>query len=265
MFGHQPTHADESRIKRLADDEALRRAHELFMVGLLGRARTHWERAIKALSREDQVQAALLAHRWGWHSRSISTASRAGLLNDLELRYPLPGLQWNRQLAVDQRVDQPFALGVTRSESLFMPDVRSSAGAVGLMQLMPATGRLMARSLNLPYRGLATLTDPDMNVRLGTAYLGQMLDRFAENRVLATAAYNAGPNRVERWLPDAQLSADAWMDSIPFTETRKYVRRVLESQTIVHWRLTGQVIPVSTMMPPVYPAGGRGALAAGSP
>jgi len=123
----------------------------------------------------------------------------------------------------------------------------------------------MARSLNLPYRGLATLTDPDMNVRLGTAYLGQMLDRFAENRVLATAAYNAGPNRVERWLPDAQLSADAWMDSIPFTETRKYVRRVLESQTIVHWRLTGQVIPVSTMMPPVYPAGGRGALAAGSP
>jgi soluble lytic murein transglycosylase len=264
-FNHKPTPVDADRIQQLAGYEDFRRARELFMVGLLGRARTQWERSINALPREDQAQAALLAHRWGWHSRSISTAARAGLFDDLELRYPLPALDWTHQLNADQRVDQPFALGVTRSEILFMPDVRSAAGAVGLMQLMPATGRSMARSLNLPYRGLATLTDPDINVRLGTAYLGKMLERFSANKVLATAAYNAGPHRVERWLPDSQLAADIWMDSIPFTETREYVRRVLESQAIVHWRLTGEAVPVSNMMPPINPVGGRGAPGAGSP
>jgi soluble lytic murein transglycosylase len=168
-------------------------------------------------------------------------------------------------MAINKRVDGPYALGVTRSESLFMPDVRSSAGAVGLMQLMPATGRLMARSLNLPYRGLTTLTNPDINVQLGTAYLERMLDRFAQNKVLATAAYNAGPGRVERWLPESPLAADIWMDSIPFTETRRYVRRVLETQAIVHWRLTGQAARVSNMMPLVDPSNRAGPQGAGSP
>jgi soluble lytic murein transglycosylase len=264
-FAHQATPADPVRLARLVARQDIQRARELFLVGLYGRGRTLWERTMKGLEAADRIQAALLAHRWGWHSRAIATATKAGLHDDLELRYPVPRVQWTTQLNASPRVDEPYALGVARSESLFMSDVRSAAGAVGLMQLMPATGRQMARSLNLPYQGLTTLTDPNLNVRLGTAYLERMLERFAEHKVLATAAYNAGPHRVQAWLPDAQLPADVWMDSIPFTETRRYVRRVLESEAIVHWRLTGQVSPVSAVMQPIEPPANVEPTGSGSP
>jgi soluble lytic murein transglycosylase len=130
-----------------------------------------------------------------------------------------------------------------------MRDVRSSAGAVGLMQLMPATGKSVARRIKLPYSGLNTLTNPDANIRLGTTYLGEMLERFGGNRVLATAAYNAGPHRVDAWLPlVGDLDARIWVENIPFNETRGYVRRVLAADTIFHWRMTGEVRRLSDEM-----------------
>ena len=110
------------------------------------------------------------------------------------------------------------------------------------MQLMPATGRDVAREIKLPYSGLTTLVDPRSNIRLGTSYLGQMATRYGGNQVLATAAYNAGPHRVDRWLPEnGSLDARIWIENIPFNETRKYVKRVLAAQTIFHWRMTGQI------------------------
>jgi soluble lytic murein transglycosylase len=94
----------------------------------------------------------------------------------------------------------------------------------------------------LPYAGLTTLVDPQSNIRLGTSYLGQMATRYGGNQVLATAAYNAGPHRVDRWLPEnGSLDARIWIENIPFNETRKYVKRVLAAQTIFHWRMTGQI------------------------
>jgi soluble lytic murein transglycosylase len=123
-----------------------------------------------------------------------------------------------------------------------MRDVRSSAGAIGLMQLMPATGRTVAKEIKLPYAGLATLVDPESNIRLGTTYLGQMAARYGGNQVLATAAYNAGPHRVDRWLPEhGAIDARIWIENIPFNETRKYVKRVLAAQAIFHWRMTGKI------------------------
>ena len=122
-----------------------------------------------------------------------------------------------------------------------MRDVRSSAGAIGLMQLMPSTGRKVARAIRLPYSGLDTLTDPQSNIRLGTTYLGQMAERYGGNRVLATAAYNAGPRRVDAWLPQSgNIDARVWIENIPFDETRTYVRRVFAAETIFHWRMTGE-------------------------
>jgi len=135
---------------------------------------------------------------------------------------------------------------------LFMRDVRSSAGAIGLMQLMPATGRKVAKNISLPYSGIATLTNPEANIRLGTTYLGQMAERFDGNAVLATAAYNAGPHRVDRWLPESgSEDARIWIENIPFNETRKYVKRVLSAQAIFHWRMTGQLRRVSDELPRV--------------
>jgi soluble lytic murein transglycosylase len=118
------------------------------------------------------------------------------------------------------------------------------------MQLMPSTGKRVAKSIALPYSGLNTLVDPESNIRLGTTYLGQMAERFGGNRVLATAAYNAGPHRVDEWLPDkGTQDARVWIENIPFNETRKYVRRVLAAETIFHWRITGQTQRLSAQLP----------------
>ena len=233
--------ADEVLIAQLAARPELVRARELFLVGLEGRGRSEWDAVIRNIEREQKMQAAILAHRWGWHSRAIAAAASVGEYDDLSLRYPLPYDSTFRQYAEDASISPTWAYGVARSESLFMRDVRSRAGAIGLMQLMPTTGRDVAKELQLPYSGLDTLTDPDSNIRLGTTYLGQMAERYGGNQVLATAAYNAGPHRVDAWLPEkGTIDARIWIENIPFNETRGYVRRVLAADTIFHWRMTGE-------------------------
>jgi len=234
--------ADESRLAELRAQPELVRARELFLVGLDGRGRSEWDSVIRYFDTADKMQAAILAQRWGWHSRAIAAAASVGDYNDLALRYPLPYSKTFQKYAADASISLTWAYGVARSESLFMRDVRSSAGAIGLMQLMPATGKTVARRIKLPYSGLDTLTDPNSNIRLGTSYLGEMSERYGGNRVLATAAYNAGPHRVDAWLPQVgKLDARIWIENIPFNETRGYVRRVFAAETIFHWRMTGQV------------------------
>jgi soluble lytic murein transglycosylase len=210
------------------------------------------------LGHDEKIQAGLLAHRWGWHSRAIATLAAAGQYDDLELRYPLPWPEQFAEASASARIPSGWAYGVARSESLFIPDIRSHAGAIGIMQLMPATGRRTAGELNLPYQGLATLTDPASNIRLGATYLGKMLERFEESRVVATAAYNAGPTRVEKWLPVSQgLDARIWIENIPFNETRDYVRRVLVSEAIFNWRLTGRTSRLSDGLGTIAPAASK--------
>lgn len=239
-------------IEELQNITALARARELFLVGLESRGRSEWDAAVATLPAEQQLQAARLAHEWGWHSRAISTVASAGEFDDLEIRYPLPWRDGFREHAGAAGIPDSWAYGIARSESLFMRDIRSSAGAVGIMQLMPATGRSTAREIRLPYSGLATLTDTDSNIRLGTWYLGKMYARFGDNRVLATAAYNAGPHRVEAWLPaSGSLDARIWIANIPFNETRGYVRRVLTDDAIFHWRMTGRLRRVSSGLPQI--------------
>jgi soluble lytic murein transglycosylase len=239
---HATLLADEAAILALGERHSIIRARELFLVGQEGRGRSEWDAAIRSFSDADKKQAAILADRWGWHSRAISTSASLDEFDDLTLRYPLPYQKTFEDSSLLASIAPTWAYGIARSESLFMRDVRSSAGAVGLMQLMPATGRKVAKDISLPYSGLATLTDPVSNIRLGTTYLGQMAKRYSGNQVLATAAYNAGPHRVDRWLPEnGALDARIWIENIPFTETRKYVKRVLAAQAIFHWRMTGEM------------------------
>ena len=252
-FKHQPAAPDELLIAQLAAQHKLIRARELFLVGLQSRGRSEWEQALEWLTPQEKTQAAIMAHRWGWHSRAIATAARADLIDDLEIRYPIPYWRAFDSRSRQNRIPASWALGIARSESLFMADVRSRAGAVGLMQLMPATGRSTAEQAKIRYRGLSTLLVPETNIALGTHYLGAMLGRFVDNRVLATAAYNAGPHRVKGWLPKrGRIEADRWVDSIPFRETRHYVRRVLASEAVFYWRLTGGTQRLSSLMHPVH-------------
>jgi soluble lytic murein transglycosylase len=241
-FSHAAIVVDEKTIAELALRQEFIRARELFKVGLDGRGRSEWDAAVAALPDDKKSQAAILARRWGWHSRAIATAAKADQFDDLRIRFPLPYRTSFAEYSSKASVRPSWAYGVARNESLFMRDVLSSAGAVGVMQLMPSTGKLTAQEIKLPYSGRLTLIDPDANIRLGTHYLGKMYDRFGNNFVLATAAYNAGPHRVDRWLPQSNsLDARIWIENIPYNETRKYVRRVAETDVIFHWRLTGKV------------------------
>ena len=253
-LGHTRLAADAAEIALVAKHPGLVRARELFLVGLDGRGRSEWDAIVRYFDDDEKLQAALLADQWGWHSRAIATAASLGEYDDLAIRYPLPWKQHFEMSSSAARISPTWAYGIARSESLFMRDVRSSAGAVGLMQLMPATGRDVARDIRLPYSGLATLTDPVSNIRLGTTYLGQMASRYNGNQVLATAAYNAGPHRVDRWLPDRGAEdARVWIENIPFNETRSYVKRVFSAEAIFHWRMTGQVRRVSDLLGTVRP------------
>ena len=257
-MSHAPTPADEETILDLASRPAIIRCRELFLTGLNGRGRLEWTAAMAALDDAEKEQASILAHRWGWHSRAIRTASRYGLDDDLELRFPLPWQESFELFSERVSIEPTWAYGVARSESLFMPDVASSAGAIGLMQLMPATGKETARKNGISYQNRYSLMDPDKNIALGTSYLAEMLARFDNNRVLATAAYNAGPHRVERWLPaNPGMPAAVWVESVPFRETRQYVRRVLAAETVFDWRMNGESERLSERMPAV-PAKGAG-------
>ena len=240
----------EAALLQVAGAPGIVRARELFLVGLDGRGRSEWDATVRSFSPDEKLQAAILADRWGWHSRAIATAASLGEYDDLQIRYPLPWQQLFESFSSAASISPTWAYGIARSESLFMRDVRSSAGAIGLMQLMPKTGRQVAKEIRLPYSGLTTLTDPESNIRLGTSYLGQMAERFDGNAVLATAAYNAGPHRVDRWLPESgSEDARIWIENIPFNETRTYVKRVLSAQAIFHWRMTGQLRRLSDELP----------------
>ena len=265
-YGHVPLEADPASARALLKNRALIRARELYLVGLESQGRAEWGEALRGLSHAQKIQAALLAHQWGWHSRAIATVGMIKEFDDLELRYPLPYRRNFERFAADARISDSWAYGIARSESLFIPDIRSGAGAIGLMQLMPATGRQTAKSLRVPYTGVATLTDPQSNIQLGTNYLGRMYSRFGASQVLATAAYNAGPHRVQAWLPVSEaVDARIWIENIPFNETRKYVRRVLEADTIFHWRMSGQTQRVSQKLARVGTSDELTRLARGGP
>jgi soluble lytic murein transglycosylase len=247
-----PALQNQDITNAIAERPELIRARELFFVGLEGRGRSEWDGAVRLMTSDEQTQAALLADSWGWHSRAISTASSTGLDDDLDLRFPTPWKKTFSRLSDSASINTTWVYGIARSESLFMPDVSSSAGAIGLMQLMPLTGAETARKANIRYKGRHSLVQPETNIALGTRYLAEMMERFNNNQVMATAAYNAGPHRVQRWLPKAEfLPADAWVDSVPFRETRRYVRRVLAAQTVFDWRMGSSEVRLSDRMIPV--------------
>jgi soluble lytic murein transglycosylase len=184
------------------------------------------------------VVAAKLAQRLGLDNLAIQTAAKAGYWDDLSLRFPLGFNGPVLQAAQSQQVDPALVYALVRRESAFDPNVGSPAGALGLMQLMPATGALMARQRGEALPSANALLEPGRNLRFGTAYLRGLLERFGNHFALAAAAYNAGPNRVERWLPKGlPMPADLWVETIPYSETRQYVAAVLANVVVYQVRL----------------------------
>ncbi|MEM9386515.1 MAG: transglycosylase SLT domain-containing protein [Pseudomonadota bacterium] len=259
-FAHAEAVPTPTLRAALLDRDALREALELWATGQLKDAQAQWTDLIGTLSRDQKREAALIADTWGWHPSAISAAASARLWDDLHLRFPLPWVRSFDQWAGQSGLPTHFTLGIARSESLFSPEVVSKAGALGLMQLMPATGKAVAqRTASAGYQNRQSLFDPQTNIALGTTYLADVLGRLDQHPALASAAYNAGEHRVYAWLPrERPLDADAWVDSVPFTETRHYVRRVMMASIIYDWRLSDPAgvsdsprQPLSTLLPPV--------------
>lgn len=213
------------------------RAHELYRLGRTIEARREWRELLKGLNEADLLAAAALAHDWGWHDRAIVALGKTRYRNHYDQRFPTPWQGLVERYADKRDLDQAWVYAIMRQESAFMSDVRSSAGALGLMQLMPATAKQVARQTRTRLRNNSQILDPDTNIKLGTQYLRDMLDRFG-SPILASAAYNAGPHRVDRWLPsDCPTASDIWIELIPFNETRDYVKRMVAYTAIYAHRL----------------------------
>jgi soluble lytic murein transglycosylase len=135
---------------------------------------------------------------------------------------------------------RPMSTGLIRQESCFVMDARSSVGASGLMQVMPATARWTARKIGMDGFTADKLGDRETNIAIGTGYLKLVLDDFAGSMPLAAAAYNAGPSRPRAWRNGAPMEGAAWAENVPFNETRDYVKKVLANTTFYAAMLTGQ-------------------------
>ncbi len=251
----EPT-ADE--IKALLARPGVQIAYELFTRGENIGARRQWSWTIRGMTGRELQVAAVIARQWGWHDCAIMTVARSNYLDDLDLRFPILYRRAIEVNAEQNSIDPGWMYGVLRQESAFMTDARSSAGALGLMQLMPQTGRLTARRINLAINGNNAILKIENNLRLGASYLKQVLDIYNGNAVLATASYNAGPHRVKEWLPaGGELDADAWIDAIPLNETRNYVKNVLGFTTVYDYRLHGDAARLTQRMPTVPANGAR--------
>lgn len=250
---NQPLSFVDAKIGTLLEMPEFLRIRELYHVGQIYDAQREWNRLPGILDNEQLAVAAYIAHQWDWHFNAIMTIAKSGYYDDLSVRFPTPYDTIVNQASRQFKIDSAWIYGVIRQESAFNVGARSHAGASGLMQLMPATAKQVARSINQSNPSRSKLLQPELNVQLGSAYLQQMLQRYNNHQVLATASYNAGPHRVKRWLPDTDqpMAADIWVDTIPFNETRSYVRRVLSYTTVYEWKLSNNMTRLEQRMPPV--------------
>lgn len=177
------------------------------------------------------LAAAKRATDMGWYDRAIYAADRTENKHNYAYRYAMPHQNYVVSHSRNAGVDPAWAYGLMRQESRFVTNARSHVGAGGLMQIMPDTAKLIARQMGESYNP-AALTDMNTNIRYGTFYLSMIQSQLSNSPVLATAGYNAGPNRARRWQPETQaIAADQYTESIPLTETRDYVKHVMTNAT----------------------------------
>ncbi len=223
--------------------KSIQRAEELFALespkmARLGKKEWFW--TLKKLNKRDKLVAAAYALEIKQPFLAIVSVSKTKDWNQTGLRFPLEYKDLIIKNATELNVDPAWVYGIMRRESAFDAKIVSSAKAKGLMQILPSTAKRVAKKLGIKSHKTADLLNPENNVTLGTAYLSQMLNKFDNNYVKATASYNAGPHRIPRWLPDFPLDAARWIESIPFNETRNYVRAVMSYTTIYDYKLNAK-------------------------
>lgn len=242
-----PAALTDAELAQAEQTPGLRRGLALARLGLRDEGRREWNFTLRGMGERELLAAAALACRAADWQICINTSERTRTEIDLRQRYPLPYAEAIGQQARALDLEPAFVFGLIRQETRFMATLRSAVGATGLMQVMPATARWTARRIGLDFKS-EQLDEIDTNLRLGTSYLRLVLDDFGGAQALAAAAYNAGPGRPRRWREGPAMDAAAWVENIPFTETRDYVKKVLANASLYAQLLGGPAAPLQTRL-----------------
>lgn len=235
----RPIVVSDEQVRAVENSQGMLRAREFLERGNLSAATREFFYSARRMKPEQAAIAGRLAERWGWHRHGIQIMAEAQLWDELQVRFPIVYQDYVSKAAKQTSVNPLMIFAVARQESAFMPDAKSPAGAVGLMQLLPSTAKQTAQKSGMRFN-VQDLIQPDKNIALGSRYLDYLLGVFDGNRILAAAAYNAGPSRVRKWMnteKNAQLPYDVWIETIPFKETRGYVQNILSFSVIYAYRL----------------------------
>ena len=221
-----PTREETAQITA---NPAVQRTLALFRVNLRSEGTKEWSWALRGMSDRELLAASDIAQRAGIFDRAIAAADRTKNEHDYSLRYLSPYSEQVRSAAKNQSLDDAWVYGLMRQESRFVTNAKSTVGASGLMQLMPATAKWVARKIGLKNFSQGQVNDTETNVLLGTTYMRLVMESLDNHPVLASAAYNAGPGRARKWRADRPLEGAVYAETIPFSETRDYVKKVMSN------------------------------------
>ena len=236
--------ATDEQVNEIALTQAFMRVDALQRLDLRWEAKSEWAFATQNFDDMQLLAAAEFASRKKWYDLAIITADKTTTTHDFAQRYPIPYRDLMKPAASAQGVDEAWVYGITRQESRFMHYAKSGVGAAGLMQLMPATAKWAAPRAGISHYNGSMIHDLDTNIALGTYYMSHTLEIFNGQEVMATAAYNAGPSRAKKWAANFPLEGAIYAESIPFSETRSYVQKVMANAHLYAQRLGLKSIPL---------------------
>jgi soluble lytic murein transglycosylase len=199
-----------------------------------------WNWSLRGMDDRQLIAAADLAKRNQIWDRAITAADKTTSEHDYSLRFLSPYGEQVRPAAQNQSLDDAWVYGLMRQESRFITSAKSNVGASGLMQLMPATAKWVAKKIGLRDYSHSQVNNTEINVLLGTSYMRLVMENLDNHPVLASAAYNAGPGRAKKWRADRPLEGAIYAETIPFSETRDYVKKVMSNSVYYSVLFTGQ-------------------------
>lgn len=247
---NQPIPYNEQATKNVLATPAIARFEQLIQLNKEHLARHEWFRAIEKMTEPELSAAAKIAQKMNLPDYAILTTLKGTHRDDVALRFPLVHHAEILNYAKINNIDPAWVFAISRQESSFYSGTISSAGARGLMQLMPNTAAMLAKQYKIPYKSEENLHDPLTNIQFGTVYLRDLQKQMFDNFIVATASYNAGPTRTQKWLPSETLDADIWIENIPYKETREYVKNVFMFTGIYRQQL-GLPSALSLIMKPI--------------
>jgi soluble lytic murein transglycosylase len=257
--GYTPTPEEVAAIAR---EPGFQRALALYRLDQRVASAREWIWSIRGMDDKQLLAAAEFARQNEMFDRAINTADKTLALHDFSVRYLAPYRAALGDNARAQQLEEAWVLGLVRQESRFISAVKSSAGAAGLMQLMPATAKWVAHRMGMQDYSWERVTDAQVNAALGTYYLRHVLDGLDGSPVLAAAAYNAGPGRARKWRDTRSLEGAIYAETIPFNETRDYVKKVMNNTMYYAALLGGQVRSLKARLGTIAPRGGKDKLMA---